>query len=129
MTHCNHAYVRRGRQPRSELHLAFGYQLRPDRHHPPYPYGEGETGLSIGQQNRIVAFLNPVDHPDSNRPTGFFAPGFPEKLAVGENVSVYFAADGPKQWLRKTTVLFRFHSFLRAVPLEIDSERHGVPKK
>lgn len=50
-------------------------------------------------RNRRHAMINPVAHPDSDEPTGFFAPGFPKKLAVGESVSVYFSPLAPKRWV------------------------------
>ena len=67
---------------------------------------KARQGFLWFNRNRILALLNPVDHPDSNRPTGPFAPGFPKKLAVGEGVSVYFAADAPKQWVEKGELFY-----------------------
>lgn len=57
-------------------------------------------------RNRSLALVNPVDHPDSNRTTGYFPPGFPKKLDVGEGVTVYFAADAPKQWIEKGDLFY-----------------------
>jgi hypothetical protein len=59
------------------------------------------------QRNRSLALINPIDHPDSNRTTGYFPPGFPKKLTVGEAVTVYFAAAAPKQWVEEGD-LFHF---------------------
>lgn len=50
-------------------------------------------------RNRKLALINPVTHPDSNQPTGWFAPGFPKKLTVGEGVSVCFSREAPKRWI------------------------------
>lgn len=48
------------------------------------------------------AALNTIAHPDSSEAAGFTAPGFPKKLAVGENASVYFIATGPKRWVEES---------------------------
>ena len=54
------------------------------------------------KRNTKYAMLNTISHPDSNEPAGFSAPGFPKKLAVGENVSVYLSATGPKRWVEES---------------------------
>jgi hypothetical protein len=53
-------------------------------------------------RNRRFAALNTIAHPDSEEPAGITAPGFPKKLAVGENVSVYLSAQGPKRWVEES---------------------------
>jgi len=53
------------------------------------------------KRNQKLALINPIAHPDSNQPTGWFAPGFPKKLAVGESVSVYFSREAPKRWIEE----------------------------
>ena len=53
------------------------------------------------RSNRKIALINPVDHPGSEQTTGFFAPGFPKKLAVGEEAKVYFSAQAPKRWVEE----------------------------
>jgi hypothetical protein len=58
------------------------------------------------RRNRTIALVASIDHPDSRRTTGFFASGFPKKLAVGEGVSVYFPADAPKQWIEKDDLFY-----------------------
>lgn len=58
-------------------------------------------GFLCFRHNRHLAFINPIDHPDTNRLTGWFAPGFPKKLLVGEGVTVYFAAEAPKGWVEE----------------------------
>jgi hypothetical protein len=58
------------------------------------------------KRNRSLALVNPIDHPDSNRTTGYFSPGFPKKLTVGEAVTVYFAADAPKQWVEEGDLFY-----------------------
>jgi hypothetical protein len=61
------------------------------------------------RRNRQIALLSSVDHPETNTPVGFFAPGFPKKLAVGESASVYFLADAPKRWVEENDLFyFRF---------------------
>lgn len=57
-------------------------------------------------RNRELALINPIAHPDSTTPTGWFAPGFPKKLAVGESVSVYFSAEAPKRWVEEGNLFF-----------------------
>ena len=64
-------------------------------------------GFLCFRRNRHLALVNPVDHPDTNRPTGYFAPGFPKKLAVGESATVYYAPGAPKEWI-ETGDLFYF---------------------
>jgi hypothetical protein len=59
------------------------------------------------RRNRHLAMINPVDHPATNNPVGFFPQGFPKKLAVGESVSVYFSDDSPKHWVEEYD-LFHF---------------------
>jgi hypothetical protein len=58
------------------------------------------------RRNRHIALLDSVDHPATNRPVGFFAPGFPKKLAVGESASVYFLADAPKRWVEEADLFY-----------------------
>ncbi|MGE4046275.1 MAG: hypothetical protein AB7F35_15570 [Acetobacteraceae bacterium] len=58
------------------------------------------------RRNRHLAFINPIAHPDSEVPTGWFAPGFPKKLAVGEGVTVYFSAGAPKRWVEKADLYY-----------------------
>jgi hypothetical protein len=58
------------------------------------------------RRNHQLALINPIAHPDSNVPTGWFAPGFPKKLAVGESVNVYFSADAPKRWVEEGDLFF-----------------------
>jgi hypothetical protein len=58
------------------------------------------------RRNRHIALLDSVDHPATNRPAGFFAPGFPKKLAVGESASVYFLAEAPKQWVEENDLFY-----------------------
>ena len=59
-------------------------------------------GFLTAKRNIKYAMLNTISHPDSDEPAGFSAPGFPKKLAVGENVSVYFSAKGPKRWVEES---------------------------
>jgi hypothetical protein len=73
-------------------------------------------------RNREHALINPIAHPDSTTTTGWFAPGFPKKLAVGEGVNVYFSADTPKRWVEEADLYYfgftdtfgRFHWCSRA---------------
>jgi hypothetical protein len=58
------------------------------------------------RQNHKLHMINPIAHPDSTATTGFFAPGFPKKLAVGEAVSVYFLADAPKRWVEEPDLYY-----------------------
>lgn len=60
------------------------------------------------RRNRKLAFINPIPHPLSATATGWVAPGFPKKLAVGESVNVYFSADAPKAWVEKDLYYFGF---------------------
>ena len=63
-------------------------------------------GLLWFNTNRYLALINPVDHPDTNNVTGFPAPGFPKKLAVGEGVQLYFSAEAPKRWVEKGDLFY-----------------------
>ncbi len=56
--------------------------------------------------NQKLALINPISHPDSDQPTGWFAPGFPKKLAVGESVNVYFSREAPKGWIEKSDLYY-----------------------
>ena len=67
---------------------------------------KSRQGLLWFRRNRTVALVASIDHPDSSRTTGYFASGFPKKLVVGENVSVYFPADAPKQWVEKDNLFY-----------------------
>lgn len=58
------------------------------------------------RRNRNLALINPIAHPDSDTPTGWFAPGFPKKLAVGEGVTVYFSAGAPKRWVEEANLYY-----------------------
>ena len=58
------------------------------------------------RRNRKLALINPIGHPDSATTTGWFAPGFPKKLAVGEGVNVYFSADAPKRWVEEADLYY-----------------------
>ena len=58
------------------------------------------------RRNRHLALINPIAHPDSDTPTGWFAPGFPKKLAVGEGVTVYFSAEAPKRWVEEADLYY-----------------------
>ena len=58
------------------------------------------------RRNRELALINPIAHPDSNTTTGWFAPGFPKKLAVGEGVGVYFSADAPQRWVEEADLFY-----------------------
>jgi hypothetical protein len=58
------------------------------------------------RRNRHLALINPIAHPDSTTTTGWFAPGFPKKLAVGEGVKVYFSADAPKRWVEEADLFY-----------------------
>jgi len=58
------------------------------------------------RRNRNLALINPVDHPDTNRPTGFFPAGFPKKLTVGEGMTVYFSPDAPKSWVENGNLFY-----------------------
>jgi hypothetical protein len=53
------------------------------------------------RRDREHALINPIAHPDSEQSTGWFAPDFPKKLAVGESVCVYFSRKAPKDWVEK----------------------------
>ena len=53
------------------------------------------------RRNRQLALVNPVAHPDSDEPTGWLAPSFPKKLAVGESATVYFSPQSPKRWVEE----------------------------
>lgn len=57
-------------------------------------------------RNRKLALINPIAHADSTTPTGWFAPGFPKKLAVGESVNVYFSANAPKRWVEEGDLFY-----------------------
>lgn len=59
-------------------------------------------GLFAPKRKVTYAALNTIAHPDSDEPAGFTAPGFPKKLAVGENASVYFSAKSPKRWVEES---------------------------
>lgn len=58
------------------------------------------------RRNRELALINPIAHPDSTTATGWFASGFPKKLAVGEGVNVYFSADAPKRWVEEGNLYY-----------------------
>jgi hypothetical protein len=58
------------------------------------------------RRNRQLALINSIAHPDSDTPTGWFAPGFPKKLAVGEGVTVYFSAEEPKRWVEEADLYY-----------------------
>ena len=58
------------------------------------------------RRNRHLALINPVDHPDTNKPMGWFAPGFPKKLAVGEGATVYFPANASKRWVEECDLYY-----------------------
>ncbi|MDE2320155.1 MAG: hypothetical protein KGK02_10735 [Rhodospirillales bacterium] len=58
------------------------------------------------RRNRSLALINPVDHPDTNNVTGFVAPGFPKKLAVGESTRLYFSAQAPKRWVEEGDLFY-----------------------
>jgi hypothetical protein len=51
--------------------------------------------------NRKHAMVNTIAHPDSEEPAGYTAPGFPKKLAVGEDARVYYSAKSPKNWVEE----------------------------
>lgn len=53
------------------------------------------------RRDRELALINPIAHPDSATTTGWVAPGFPKKLAVGEGVNVYFSPDAPTRWVEE----------------------------
>ena len=61
--------------------------------------------LWFGRNKRLAA-LNTIAHPDSDTSAGFIAPGFPKKLTVGEGVTVYFLAEGPKRWVEEINLYF-----------------------
>ena len=65
-----------------------------------------KQGFLWFKRNRHLALINPVDHPGSERTTGFFGPGFPKKLAVGEGVTLYFSADAPKRWIEEANLFY-----------------------
>lgn len=58
------------------------------------------------RRNRKIAMINAIDHPDSKTTIGFFAPGFPKKLAVGESINVYFLAEAPKRWVEENDLFY-----------------------
>lgn len=58
------------------------------------------------RRNWHLALINPIAHPDSNNPTGWFAPGFPKKLAVGESVTLYFQSGSAKPWVEENDLYF-----------------------
>jgi hypothetical protein len=58
------------------------------------------------RRNRILTLINPIAHPDSATTTGWFAPGFPKKLAVGETADVFFSADAPKRWVEEADLYY-----------------------
>jgi len=58
------------------------------------------------RRNRTLALINPIAHPDSDQPTGWFAPGFPKKLAVGEGVTVCFSREAPKRWVGEANLYY-----------------------
>lgn len=58
------------------------------------------------RRNKYLALINPIDHPDTNNVTGFSAPGFPKKLAVGESARMYFSAEAPKRWVEEANLFY-----------------------
>ncbi len=65
-----------------------------------------KQGFLWFRRNRHLALINPVDYPGSDNPTGFFGPGFPKKLTVGESVTLYFSADVPKRWIEEVNLFY-----------------------
>lgn len=58
------------------------------------------------RRNCKIVLINPIAHPDSDQPTGWFAPGFPKKLAVGEGVTAYFSREAPKRWVEEEDLYY-----------------------
>ena len=69
-------------------------------------YAKRRQGFLRLRRNRERALINPIPHPMSATSTGYVAPGFPKKLAVGESAELYFSADAPKEWVEKADLYY-----------------------
>lgn len=69
-------------------------------------HAKPRQGFLWFRQNRKLAIINPISHPMSNTTTGYVAPGFPKKLAVGESTDLYFSAAAPKEWVEKSDLYY-----------------------
>ena len=56
--------------------------------------------------NKHLALINPVQSAGSEIPVGWSAPGFPKKLEVGEQITLYFSASAPRRWINEGNLYY-----------------------